>query len=82
MFSDASEAGIFFDDALDGARGDATIIARCIGVASILGVVKEKRGKGIVTSIEIILHAIGGGAADENWTVFTALTAHHELTTF
>ena len=47
VFSDASEFGVFLDDALNGAGGKATIIARSVNGLLIFAVVEEEGGKGI-----------------------------------
>ena len=44
MFSDAGEASIFFDDALDAARSEAAEVAVLRNGAGVFGIIKEKCG--------------------------------------
>ena len=79
VFGDASHAGVFLDDALDGTGGKAAIIAGSVGGGEIFAIIEEKRGEGIGAGVEVILDALGGGFGNEDWAVFAALAADDEL---
>ena len=80
VFGDAGEFGVFLDDALDGARGEAAEIAGGVDGLLVFAVVEEERGEGIGAGAEIIAEAVGGGFGDENWAVFATFAADDELT--
>lgn len=81
IFSNTGEAGVFFDDALDGARGETAKIAGVINGLEVFAVVKKKGGEGIGARVEIITDAVGGGFGDEDGAIFFAFTADDEFTT-
>ena len=41
MFGDTGEAGVFFDDALDGARGEAAVVAILGRDTGIFGIIEK-----------------------------------------
>lgn len=82
VFSNAGEAGVFFDDAGDGTRSDAAVITGGVGIAGIATVVEEERRERISAGIEVVGNAVGGGLADENWAVLAAFAAYHKFATF
>lgn len=51
VLGDAGGAGVFLDDALDAARGEAAEIARGVYGLEIFAVVEEKRRQGIVAGV-------------------------------
>lgn len=81
VFSDAGYAGVFLDDAFDGTRGEAAVIARGIDGLEIAAVIEEERGEGIGAAVEITLNPVGGGFRDEDGTIFAAFAADDKLTT-
>lgn len=79
VFGDASEFGVFLDDALDGTGGEAAVVAASVDFLEVAAVVEEKRGEGIGAGVEVIADMLGGGGGDENGAVFLALTADDEF---
>ena len=81
MFVDAGSTGVFFDNALDGAGGKTTKIARSVDGAEIFGIIKEKGRERIGANIKIILSSFGGGFRDKDRAVFLAFAADDKLAT-
>lgn len=79
VFSDASEASILSDHPLDASRTQAAIVSRSVELPGIFAIADEKGGERILANRKIVLHALGSTLRDEYWSVFLALTAHHEL---
>lgn len=82
MFSNASEAGVFFNHALDGARSEAAEIAILTREARVFGIIKEEGGERIMADTEVVFYPGGGRLVDENRTVFTTFAADDELAAF
>lgn len=81
MLGNAGKFGVFLDDAFDGTRSKAAIVARSIDRIKIAAVVKKKWGKGISTSVKVIANPVGGGFGDENRAIFAAFTANDKFAT-
>ena len=81
VLSNAGEAGVFFNHALDRTRGEAAEIAILSGGAGIFRIIEEKSGEGIMADAEVILYPGGGGLVDENWTVLAAFAADDKFAT-
>jgi len=79
VFGDAGFFGVFFDEALDGTGGEATIVARGVGGAVVAAIAKEKRSERVGAGGEIFAKAIGGGLRDEDRAIFAAFAANHEF---
>lgn len=82
VLRDAGLAGVFLDDALDGARSEAAEITGGVELALVFAVVEEEGGEGIGAGVEIILDAFGGGLGDKDGAVFLAFAADDEFATF
>lgn len=79
VLSDASEAGIFANHRLHTTGREATKVATGVCGTVVATIADEKRVERIMPGAEVGLDLLGGTATDEDWTVFLALTAHHEL---
>lgn len=82
VFRDASFAGVFLDDALDGARSEAAKITGGVEFALVFAVVEKEGGEGVGAGVEVILDAFGGGFGDENGAVFLAFATDDKFATF
>ena len=79
VLGDASEAGIFANHRLHAACREAAEVATGVCGTVVAAITDEKRVKRIMPGAEVGLDLLGGTAADEDRTVFLALTTHHEL---
>ena len=82
MFGDAGGLGVFFDHALNAARGEAAIVTVGVGDAGVAGVVEEEGWESVVSDGEIIFYGVCRGFVDENWPVFATLTTDDKFATF
>ena len=81
VLGDASEAGIFANHRLHTARREAAEVATGARGTVVATIADEKRVERIMPGAEVGLDLLGSTATDEDWTVFLALTTHHELAT-
>ena len=79
VLCDAGEAGVFFDNALDGAGGETAVVAGIVNGLEIAGIVEKEGGEVVGTDGEVVLYRFGGGVADEDGAVFLALAADGEF---
>ena len=82
MLGNTGEFGVLLNNAFNAARSETAIITGRIWNAFIFAVIEEEGRQVVVTGVEVVLDMFSSGAVDENWTVFAALTADHELFTF
>ena len=82
VLRDAGGTGVFLDDALNGAGGEAAEVARGVGVALVSTVAQEERGEAVAAGVQIGLDVVGGGLGNEDGAVFTSLAADHEFAAF
>ncbi len=81
VFGDAGHTGVFLDDALDGAGGEAAEIAGGVDSLLVLAIIEEKRVERIGAGVQIVADAVGGGFGDEDGAVFAAFATNHKLAT-
>ena len=79
VLGDAGSFGVMFDDALDGARGEAAEVARSVEFVEVFGVVEEEGGEAVAAGVEIVARGVSGGFADEDGAVFFAFAADDEF---
>lgn len=81
VLGDAGGAGVFLDDAFNGAAGETAIIARGVGGREVFTIIEKEGSEGIGAGIKVVLDAFGGGGGDENGTVFAAFATDKEFAT-
>ena len=79
VLGDASEAGIFANHRLHTARREAAKVTTGVCGTVVATIADEERVERIMPGAEVGLDLLGSTATDEDWTVFLALTTHHEL---
>lgn len=79
VLRDAGGAGVFFDNTLDGAGSETTIVAGGVDGVRVARVVEKEGGQGIIASGEVVASGVGGGLRDEDWPVFLTLAADEKF---
>ena len=79
VFGDAGEFGVFFYEALDGAGGEAAVVAGGVGGAGVSGVVEEEGGELVGAALQIFGGTGCGCFTDKNGAVFLAFAADDEF---
>lgn len=79
VLGDAGGAGAFFDDALDGAGGEAAEVAGSVGGGQIAGIVEEEGGELVGAGFEVVGEVEGGGFGEVDGAVFLAFAADGEF---
>lgn len=81
VLGNAGGASMFLNNTFDGARGEATVIARGVDSVEIARIVKKESGEGILAHVEIFADTVGSSLGDENWAVFLAFTTDDKFAT-